>query len=770
MTRRIRISPETTRTAALYAVAALLVAVNWLRLEEPRITGAEWMWIVALGLAPALVRGTRLRLAVLAAASLLAARGAFDLSLLDARIWDRDRDFLGPLLSRFRTGFLSFYDVSLPFDAPLRPLMHGVVLTAIFGFCVVIGLGIAARRPIVAALALMVGAGWPATLLPGGNELLRGALVLAGALVVMAGLSTRDGRVLARGLVAVGAVCLAALVASTSPAVAKDEFLNWQKWDFYTRPADPVSVRYVWNYRYGGIDFPEKKTVVLEVQAPPRSLYWRATTLDEFDGTGWIEDRAALFPGGGTVSRLDPLLPRRGRDQRNWTEQTVTIEALDDVHLVGGSVPVTYNADPLELGELLVGTGGVVFAPSASRGDSYKVWSYAPQPRAEDLGRSVAIYPDEIGLGGYLNVLPGLGTPAFGTPERTEQMVKVFKAFGAIDPRIRAYEPLYRQALALVGEARTPYAATVALEAWLRGGGGFSYDERPPPARGAPPLVHFVLEGKRGYCQHYAGAMALMLRYLGIPARVAAGFASGQYDSKRGVWTVTDHEAHTWVEVWFERYGWLPFDPTPGRGRLSGPYTTASRQFRPSSLALEGLPALGLSAVEEGASVAEREALRGTGVEARGDRPGDLPALVTRERGESLLRLLLLVALAVAAAIVIAKLILRRGRLLARDPRRVAAACRRDLADFLADQGIRVAPSLTPGELAELLDRELSVDGRRFAAAVTAARFGPPAEARRAAATAPLELRAVERAIRNRLSATERARGLLSLRSLGFAG
>jgi transglutaminase-like putative cysteine protease len=758
------------RTLALYALAAFLVAASWLRLEEPRVTGVEWMWIVVLAVLPALVRGARRRAAVLVGATLLAASSAFGLSLGDARIWDPDRDFLGPLLARFRTGFLTFYDVSLPFDAPSRPFMHGVILVAIFGFCVVIGLGVAARRPLVAGMALVVGAGWPATLLPGGNELLRGALILVGALVLMAGVSSHDGRVIARSLVAVGGVCLAALAASSSPAVAKDEFLNWKNWDFYTRPDTPVSVRYVWNSSYKGIDFPKRKTVVFEVAAPPRSLYWRATTLDEFDGSGWVEDRQRLFPGGGTVGRLDPLLPRRGRDRRNWTEQEVTIKALDDPHLVGASVPVSYNANPIELGTVLTATGGVAFATALSRGDTYRVWSYSPQPRDVELGRTLAIYPPEIELEGHLNVLPGLGVPAFGTSERAERMERLFDDFAAVDPRIRPYERLYRQAVDIVGAASTPYAATVAVEAWLRSGGGFAYDERPPQSGSLPPLVDFVTRTKRGYCQHYAGAMALMLRYLGIPARVAAGFANGRYDADRGVWTVTDHEAHTWVEVWFEHYGWLPFDPTPGRGRLGGTYTSASQQFRPSAVVLRGLPELGLDAIETGASVAEREALRSTGIRPGGDQPGDLPALVTRERGESLLRLLLLVALVLATAIVVTKQLVRHGRFVTRNPRRIAGACRRELADVLADQGIRVPPSATLDELAALLASELAVDGRRFAAAATAARFAPLAEAARAATAARRELKAVERLISRRLSRVERVRGLLSLRSLGFAG
>ena len=118
----------------------------------------------------------------------------------------------------------------------------------------------------------------------------------------------------------------------------------------------------------------------------------------------------------------------------------------------------------------------------------------------------------------------------------------------------------------LRADARTPYGAVVAIETWLRSTGGFTYDESPPATGGAPPLAHFVAEGKRGYCQHFAGAMALMLRMLGIPARVAAGFTSGKYED--GGWTVTDHNAHAWVEVWFPGYGWLRVRPD-ARARLA---------------------------------------------------------------------------------------------------------------------------------------------------------------------------------------------------------
>ena len=129
------------------------------------------------------------------------------------------------------------------------------------------------------------------------------------------------------------------------------------------------------------------------------------------------------------------------------------------------------------------------------------------------------------------------------------------------------YEGLWNEAQRLGAGARTPYGAAVAIETWLRETGGFDYDQSPPRTGGLPPLAHFVDEGKRGYCQHFAGAMALMLRFLGIPARVAAGFTSGKRED--GGWTVTDHNAHAWVEVWFPGYGWLAVrsDAGPRRPR-----------------------------------------------------------------------------------------------------------------------------------------------------------------------------------------------------------
>jgi hypothetical protein len=261
--------------------------------------------------------------------------------------------------------------------------------------------------------------------------------------------------------------------------------------------------------------------------------------------------------------------------------------------------------------------------------------------------------------------------------------------------------------------------------------------------------------------------MALMLRSLGIPARVAVGFTSGAYDAAKRRWTVTDHDAHAWVEVWFDGEGWLPFDPTPGRGQLTGTYSASSPQLAVDTLSRAD-PGLGTSPVIR----AERNRSRamGTGIDPGRDLPGDIGAIGTtvRDSGGSLLRLLALVALFAVVGIAIAKLVVRTSRHLTRDPRRISAACRAELIDYLADQGVRVPRSATLADLGETVAERLSVDAADFVAAASRARFAPPPQARAAAREARRELRAVRARLRRRLSAGERLRGLVSVRSLGL--
>jgi hypothetical protein len=124
------------------------------------------------------------------------------------------------------------------------------------------------------------------------------------------------------------------------------------------------------------------------------------------------------------------------------------------------------------------------------------------------------------------------------------------------------YAGVYALARRLAAQARTPAAFVQSVLGYLSTDNGFTYNQTPPPSR--YPLVNFLFSAKQGYCQQFSGAMAMLLRMGGVPARVAAGFTPGAYDSLTHRYVVTDVDAHAWVEVWFPRYGWVRFDPTPG--------------------------------------------------------------------------------------------------------------------------------------------------------------------------------------------------------------
>jgi hypothetical protein len=329
------------------------------------------------------------------------------------------------------------------------------------------------------------------------------------------------------------------------------------------------------------------------------------------------------------------------------------------------------------------------------------------------------------------------------------------------------YQQLFERAQSVVGKTQSPYAALVALERWFRTTGGFTYSLQPPPTPGLPPLVGFVLQTQTGYCQHFAGAMALMARMLGIPTRVAAGFVSGHYSG--GEWQVTDRDAHTWVEAWFRGYGWLPFDPTPGRGRLAAPYSAASPRFdvsRESKL---------LSSVVHGGEVfgttsvaGDRTPHRGRNLHSQADVGVRGLGAAPVSHGHSLGRFLALLALGAVAAVLLAKLLRQKLRYVTRDPRRIAAACAHELADFLTDQRLPVRRGATYGELRDAVSEHLAVDARSFTEALDAARFGPPSGAPAAARRAKSELADLKRRLRRQVFLLDRARGAVSLRSFGL--
>ena len=729
------------RTVIATIVAAVAVGAAWLSLEEPRFL-RDAIVIAALAIGPAVAPSRRSRLLAIVPSSLGAAWLAFG-----AEPWElvpfRDEQVLAPALHDASTGIVDFYGVFLPFVPQRNPEMHTLILCAIFGFTLAVGLLVAARHPIAASAVTVAGVGWPATL-SGGSAIGFGTLALVAALAIPLVLRASSVRALAVGTAIAALVVVGAASASSMTTLGHSAALDWESWDLRGPAREASSVRFVWNSNYAGISFPPTKTVVLRVEGPTVPYYWRTTTLDYVSNGHWSEDLFWLdqVDRDTRALQLPQLVPERASKPRNWVEQEIEIEALVDDHLAAAGTPV--GLDARRFGTVFQLSGGVLRVRDPVRaGQRYRVWSYAPDPAPRALASAPQRTPAAVAR--FLEI-DGRVFPAFSTSDRD----RVMRGF-LHDPSYGGYgwhTTMWNIARRVTRNASTPYGAVLALESWFRQTGGFRYDESPPRVPG-PPLEVFVKRTKAGYCQHFAGAMALMLRLLGVPARVAVGFTSGT--RKDDAWVVTDHDAHAWVEVWFAGQGWIPFDPTPGRGTLGGDYSFASR----SQEAVAALRRELAGKVPAGPTRAPRYRRADAGDERAGGTLG-------RRGGHR------------ARGALDARCRPREGRSAA-----PAVPVARPTAPPRAERGARgVPPRSGRGRRAER-------DARR-----TAARRPPRARARRwrvrrsrcastvrapgtveqGARTARVELRRLLRAARRNLSIWARVRGFVSLRSLRSPG
>jgi transglutaminase-like putative cysteine protease len=143
------------------------------------------------------------------------------------------------------------------------------------------------------------------------------------------------------------------------------------------------------------------------------------------------------------------------------------------------------------------------------------------------------------------------------------QVSPVYTRVDQVDPRV---VDLTKR---ITENKTTNFDKATALWQFFTAQNGFTYDTQTAAAADSDALTDFLLKGKRGFCEQFASAMGVMLRVLGIPARVAVGFTTGLANGD--VRTITSQDAHAWVEVYFGDRGWVSFDPTPladGRGYI----------------------------------------------------------------------------------------------------------------------------------------------------------------------------------------------------------
>lgn len=244
------------------------------------------------------------------------------------------------------------------------------------------------------------------------------------------------------------------------------------------------------------------------------SSYWRGLTLDEYDGRGWLnstdglglrenDEGAFLLPD----SRVNP------QGERNYWQVYYMLTDQPNAIFTG------YNPGTIYLPELEFGY--------LERGTLYRTLSAVPYLRPDPLRRDIAVSPDPFNL-----ELPPI-------TERTAALAE-----------------------SIVRDAPTDYDKAANLERFLIENYPYNLDIEPlPPGRDA--VDYFLFEQQEGYCASFATAMAVMARHVGLPARVAAGYLPGYIDPLTGAHIVRAGDAHAWVEIYFQRHGWVAFDPTP---------------------------------------------------------------------------------------------------------------------------------------------------------------------------------------------------------------
>jgi transglutaminase-like putative cysteine protease len=281
----------------------------------------------------------------------------------------------------------------------------------------------------------------------------------------------------------------------------------------------------------------------------PRAAYWRLYALDQFDGTTWRSSDPEAEQGRilSTPATLAPSSPSSPAIDQRYRILTDFVDRWLPMAYPPQTVNVPFGViryDP----ELTAAVAPDTFGD----GLEYSVRSQVVSPTPKELD-AVSVEP---------SVLLGIGVPDRYTLVPDD-----------VPPAVRQIVEAWTE------NASTPYRKVLAIQQHFVSSGDFRYSLDVRPRADANALVDFLTRTRTGFCQQFAAAMAILVRELGIPARVAVGFRPGSQSGD--TFTVSTEDAHSWVEVLFPGYGWLPFEPTPGGWR--SPLATAGSYLSPET-------------------------------------------------------------------------------------------------------------------------------------------------------------------------------------------
>lgn len=431
-----------------------------------------------------------------------------------------------------------------------------------------------------------------------------------------------------------------------------------------------------------------------------RPIYWRMETLDDFNGISWsrTDSTARPYAEGTTITDLST----------SYAGTVVT--ATQDVRIAGlrtGAGIVPAAGSPVELRAIgplpgvlepseftILPDGAVAYPPGLSQGHTYRLISQFPDLEA-DMG-AMATGPD--------GVLTPLFAAAFEAGGWNHPPLVLPRVAAPTDlGRYQSLPPglppsLLRLAREVTAGASTDFERAWMLQSWFRDSGSFTYSTEVTTGHRALDLAAWLADPtsrnhRTGYCEQFAASMAVLARTLGMGSRVVWGFAPGRVVN--GEVVVRDLNAHAWVELWIEGFGWVPFEPTP------------RSEILPRSLTSEF----------------DTAAIAATLVTApTPEQPPDTPPPPPPDRGADgpgwratplwTAGIAVFVLLSVAP---LAKLV-RRSRRKRRLSEGEVSAAWDEIVDRLSDLGATISPAWTPLELAEEMDAGLVGVAARYSA------------------------------------------------------
>lgn len=429
-------------------------------------------------------------------------------------------------------------------------------------------------------------------------------------------------------------------------------------------------------------------TYRLDEGVDPQPL--RIVAVTRYDGTVWSPPTGEI-PADNRVQDGLPSPPGLGATIETTTRQ-VRLEAGDYAQRF---LPLPYPATSVDVEGTWLWDPGTLNVVGEDSTTQDRVWS------ASYL--EVAPTPEQLDAAGS------------GPPTLVQEYTRLPDTFPV---------ELRRIARRVAGNG-SPYEQATNLQRYFRSD-EFTYSTDAPgsgPDDGSQDILLQFLEVKRGYCVHFASAMAVMARALGIPARVAVGFLPGDRAAD-GSYRIAPDDAHAWPELYFEGTGWVRFEPTPGARAGAPGYTQGVEpQAEPSPQ-----PSASASAAPEQSARPEQDVPQEETGAAQSPLVERVVAAVPWRVVAGVLALGLLLLVPLAAAVVVR----RRRWSRAGTAQARAEAAWDDLRERLADLGVRWAASWTPRALRRRLTAEHALDGAqdaalgRLVAALEEARYMPP--------------------------------------------